>query len=205
MKQEVAERRLQSALDEQTRLTVRYHDAVGTSGELAAFSRLEGATTAVTNCDRALKAWRLESSDLFSFVLLSGLDCPRVARGEVKKRIRGLVDPDVIEDVILLVSEVVTNAVKHGVASETASVRIAGEVSELILRIEVVNAGEAFEVHIGGLENRDPGGRGLFLVDELSHAWGVDHDQGLSTVWFEIDRDSTKAALGGLAAFPTTS
>jgi anti-sigma regulatory factor (Ser/Thr protein kinase) len=195
---------LQSALDQQTRLTARYRDALGTSGEFAAFSRLESATTAVTNCDRALKAWRLRSTDLFSFVILSGLDCPRVARTEVKKRIRGLVDAAVSDDVILLVSEVVTNAVKHGIASETATVRLAGEVSDLSIRIEVVNAGESFDPRIGGPENREPGGRGLFLVDQLSQAWGVGHADGLSTVWFEIDRDSTRAALHGLVAVPTT-
>jgi anti-sigma regulatory factor (Ser/Thr protein kinase) len=193
----VAERRLGSALAEQSRLTARYQDAVGTSGEFAAYARLELATLAVTNCDRALKALRRDANEQFSFVLVCGLDCPRTARAEVGRRIRGLVDPDVVEDVALLVSEVVTNAVKHGVTSGSATVALTGEVSERSLHVQVVNTGSAFEVPADGPENRDPGGRGLYLVDQLAHMWGVRHEDGQTTVWFELDREATPVVAVG--------
>jgi hypothetical protein len=80
--------------------------------------------------------------------------------------------------------------VKHGAASDIATVAIAGEISELTVRIEVVNAGDPFEARPGGVENREPGGRGLFLVDRLSRAWGTDCDEGHTTVWFEMSRDA---------------
>jgi anti-sigma regulatory factor (Ser/Thr protein kinase) len=199
VKLDVAERRLQSAIAEQTRLTARYDDAVGTSAEFAAYSRLEGATRAVTNCDRALRASRTESTNWFSFVIVSGLDGPRAARAEVRKQISGLVDAEVIDDAMLLVSEVVTNAVKHGVPSDLATVQVAGEISEQTVRVEVVNAGGPFDPESASTDSREPGGRGLLLVDSLSNAWGTDYGDGHTTVWFEMTRE-TVPVLSALLA-----
>jgi hypothetical protein len=38
-------------------------------------------------------------------------------------------------------------------------------------------------------EPRGPGGWGLFLTERLADRWGVDHEEGWTTVWLEVDLD----------------
>ena len=41
---------------------------------------------------------------------------------------------------------------------------------------------------VSALTNLEPGGYGLRLVDALAHRWGVDHPNGATRVWFELER-----------------
>ena len=52
MHEDVAADRLRAPLANQERQTARYQQAVGTSGEISAFARLQAANLAVANCDR---------------------------------------------------------------------------------------------------------------------------------------------------------
>jgi anti-sigma regulatory factor (Ser/Thr protein kinase) len=86
--------------------------------------------------------------------------------------------------VVLLASELVSNAVKH---ANAALIEIRCEVVPQSVRIEVVDAGPGFDA-IPSVRNPDAvGGWGLHLVDELSTRWGVVDATG-ARVWFEIDR-----------------
>lgn len=92
---------------------------------------------------------------------------------------------DVLDDASLLISELVTNAVCHGSPP-------------ILLTIECVGGGLNVRVRDGGsavpqrgyASSSDEGGRGLALVDELSHTWGVDpvdDEHGIGqAVWFEL-------------------
>ena len=84
----------------------------------------------------------------------------------------------------LLVSELVTNAVRHADGSEPVEVHAHwdGEV-----RIEVSDHGRGFspKPRFGRLD--EPGGFGLFLVGRLADHWGVETDGG-TTVWFVLQR-----------------
>ncbi|MEV7011353.1 ATP-binding protein [Streptosporangium sp. NPDC051022] len=96
-----------------------------------------------------------------------------------------------VEDAVLLVSEVVTNAVVH-----TSSGRPGGVVTVEITHqgpdsvcIEVIDDGSPSVPKPRHPDEGDltPGGRGLWLVDAIATKWGVRPvEQGRVAVWMEI-------------------
>jgi anti-sigma regulatory factor (Ser/Thr protein kinase) len=84
------------------------------------------------------------------------------------------------DDAVLMVSELVTNAVVHGIG--TISLRI--DINENALRVEVSDEGNAAIAPSPTLGAH--GGWGLRVVDELADDWGV--RVGSTKVWFRIDR-----------------
>jgi anti-sigma regulatory factor (Ser/Thr protein kinase) len=95
------------------------------------------------------------------------------------------VEPVVMEDVRLLVSELVTNSVRHA-APESDHVQLYVTLDDETLHVQVADSGEGFEPRPRDGENTKPGGWGLFLVEKLSDRWGVARNH-LTRVWFEID------------------
>ena len=106
------------------------------------------------------------------------------ARTEVCDAMQSDLDDDNLETVRLLVSEVVTNAVRHGCGGGPVML-VAHWDSEV--RVEVCDRGTGFTPHprTGGLD--EPGGFGLYLVGRLADRWGVETDEG-TTVWFVLRR-----------------
>jgi anti-sigma regulatory factor (Ser/Thr protein kinase) len=98
-----------------------------------------------------------------------------------------LVGESVLEDVRLLVSEVVTNSLRHSGMGPDDHVAMRVEASAEVLRVEVADPGPGFPTHAPikpGPERT--GGRGLWLVDLIASRWGVRRGDG-TCVWFEID------------------
>ena len=95
------------------------------------------------------------------------------------------IDPTVRPDVMLLVSELVTNSVKYGSEGEAVRLQIEAPAPKKV-RVEVVNQGASFEPKARDKPVTDVGGWGLHLVEELTDRWGV--HEGSTHVWFEIDR-----------------
>ena len=128
-----------------------------------------------------------DPSASFAFTIVSGRDAPQEARDAAAGHARGWVDGSAPFDVQLLVSEVVTNAVKHGAPSAVAPICVEGTVAGRCVGIAVTNAGPPFE-HLASMPlPAEPGGRGLALVDALADRWGACHEGGRTTVWFELD------------------
>lgn len=97
------------------------------------------------------------------------------------------------DNALLLVSELVTNAVLHARSRLDLVVRLAND----RLRVEVHDESRAqptrkhYSAHAGT-------GRGLMLVDQLAAEWGVDHIDGNGkNVWFELDRQGSHGDLVG--------
>jgi anti-sigma regulatory factor (Ser/Thr protein kinase) len=107
------------------------------------------------------------------------------ARRELS-RLRTDLDPPLLESARLLITELVTNSVRHAQAP-TIHLEIAVSPSEIC--VEVANPGGGFEARPSGPEDSDTSW-GLFLVDRLSDDWGVSQDNGsdYQRVWFQLAR-----------------
>src|SRR5438270_11780207 len=90
------------------------------------------------------------------------------------------------EDVALLVSEVVTNAVEH--AGGEASLELELSLSQGWLRVSLAD-GSSIRPQIRELDPTDPRprGRGMRLVERIAHRWGCEDHHGGKRVWFELD------------------
>jgi len=91
-----------------------------------------------------------------------------------------------LADVLLLVSELVTNAVRHGgtEASNEIVVRVA---LGGCVRVEVVDSGPTFVASPRSEYDSAPSGWGLYLLDSVAREWGIDPDVNGKKVWFELD------------------
>lgn len=112
-------------------------------------------------------------------------DAAARARSELS-RLRSMLDDPVVENIRLLVTELVTNSVRHAQAS---IIELMVVVSRTRVHVEVANPGGGFEPRPSGPEDADAGW-GLFLVDRLSDDWGVTQGSGAGyqRVWFEMAR-----------------
>jgi anti-sigma regulatory factor (Ser/Thr protein kinase) len=120
------------------------------------------------------------------FELGGGLEAAGRARRALDS-LTGQIDPTVHEDVRLLITELVTNSVRHAGVDSSDTLRLTVSVSREMLRAEVYDGGAAFEP-VAVPPNEAAGqGWGLVLVDRIADRWGVEGDKG-KVVWFEIDR-----------------
>ena len=97
---------------------------------------------------------------------------------EVDNETRGVVE--------LLVSELVTNAVRHGASDVHESILLRAEWDDDAVRVEVCDEGPGFEAKPDERGMLEPGGNGLLLIDSLASRWGVERGQP-TCVWFETE------------------
>jgi anti-sigma regulatory factor (Ser/Thr protein kinase) len=97
--------------------------------------------------------------------------------------------PDALGQLRLVVSELVTNAVRHGDPTDAGAVELAVGVDAERARVEVIDGGHGFAPTGGPEDNAEPGGWGLVVVDQLADRWGIEVN-GKTLVWLEFDRPS---------------
>jgi serine phosphatase RsbU (regulator of sigma subunit)/anti-sigma regulatory factor (Ser/Thr protein kinase) len=108
----------------------------------------------------------------------------RDALAPLRERLEG----EQLETVRLLVTELITNSVKHGGLEVDEPVRVTVALTPEAVRVEVADGGSGFVPPPPPENPADSrSGWGLYLVDRLADRWGVDTVDGTS-VWFEIDR-----------------
>ena len=122
--------------------------------------------------------------DGFRLQLSGGAMAAGRARRELA-RLRADLDPPLLESVRLLVTELVTNSVRHAGAD---AMELAVEVGSKRVRVEIANPGSGFEPGVRDAGVDSDAGWGLFLVERLSDAWGVVEEDGSQRVWFEVQR-----------------
>jgi anti-sigma regulatory factor (Ser/Thr protein kinase) len=113
---------------------------------------------------------------------------PAIARSAVGEQLLAMgIDGSFAQTVVLLVSEVVSNAVRHSGGPADATITLEATITKPAVRVAVTDAGEGFTPR-----PRDPDrlgeGYGLYLVEKAARSWGVEHDGG-TTVWFELARE----------------
>ena len=107
-----------------------------------------------------------------------------LARELVRRHAAKRLSPGAMEDAVLLVSEVVTNALLHGSPPVTLALYPVDDAGRL--RVSVSDRQLADPV----VQPREPlaaGGRGMAVVAQVATRWGVDHlSDGTKRVWFEV-------------------
>jgi len=86
----------------------------------------------------------------------------------------------------LAVTEVVSNAVRHG-GGEAEPIRLAVTPKDGYMCVQVTDAGPGLVPKPGALEADADGGFGLFIVEQLTRRWGVTREDNRTRVWFELD------------------
>jgi anti-sigma regulatory factor (Ser/Thr protein kinase) len=107
----------------------------------------------------------------------------RTARRMVE-RFAQVLEPDLLHETRLLVSELVTNCVRHGRAGDADQIVLRAQVRSGVLSVEVADRGPGFAPRPPERDLEDPSGWGLFLVDRLADRWGVATGEE-TRVWFE--------------------
>ncbi|MGI8678713.1 MAG: ATP-binding protein [Jatrophihabitans sp.] len=121
----------------------------------------------------------------FRIELASNPDSAGVARRFVAEHADSL-PADLVEDAALLVSELVTNAVRYGRPAITLRVRL----QPPLIGVEVHDEGEMLPAAVPDrVLPTARSGRGLVIVDQVSSAWGVTptHAPPGKTVWFRLE------------------
>ena len=88
-------------------------------------------------------------------------------------------------DLELVVSEIVTNALRHGL--QGGSILVAATPKETFLCVQVTDDGPGLVPRPGAMASDEHGGFGLFLVERLTRRWGVTRENEQTRVWFEFD------------------
>lgn len=110
-----------------------------------------------------------------------GPEAPALARRALDE-LSGDLDPALLPDMKLLVSELISNSVKYG---GDGPVRLEVTSSPERVRAEIVDQGTGFAPMVRDGDLHKVGGWGLHLVEQLTDDWGI--YEGSTHVWFEID------------------
>ena len=111
---------------------------------------------------------------------------PMRARRIVADFVREHMGRDADTEFLVMVSEVVANAVRYGEPEEDGRIGLRLEAEGRTLRTVVTDAGPEFTFDRTAFDPTELGHLGLSLVDELAARWGLSLD-GKKAVWFEID------------------
>jgi anti-sigma regulatory factor (Ser/Thr protein kinase) len=126
------------------------------------------------------------AGDGFGFLLNGG----HQAGGEARRAVvagDGKLPTAARADVLLLLTELVTNAVRHGGVGPEQSLRVVVRQWPRRVRVEVSDPGTRFTQLRQQSARDESGGWGLFLVERIADNWGIERAAAGTCVWFEIE------------------
>lgn len=92
------------------------------------------------------------------------------------------------EDAILVLSELVSNAVRHAAPLPSGEITVRWTVDADVLHIEITDGGAATRPQASVAALSSLGGRGLDIVRTVSKTWGITEGDDCVTVWAEVPR-----------------
>ena len=98
----------------------------------------------------------------------------------------GALPGSVRDDVVLLVTELVSNAVRHAGAGPERPLQVQLLHRPRCVVVAVADEGPGFTWDPNASAGSESGGWGLFLVDQIADRWGVERTTSGSCVWAEI-------------------
>ncbi len=124
---------------------------------------------------------RHSAADSFDHTLLPQPSSVAAARGLVRDLLTVAGRNDLLDDALLVVSEVVTNALIHA----GSPIRVRGRLQADVIRVQVSDASPHSPAR-RDYASTSGTGRGLALMTEIVNDWGVAKDEIGKTVWFEL-------------------
>jgi phosphoserine phosphatase RsbU/P len=162
----------------------------------------------VTYPERAARRLRLPADDR----------SPAAARAAVRAVLAEAGLSELLDETLLLTTELATNGVVH--AGTDINLTVAADSIGVRVTVTDYRSGGIDPLEAAMPEVTAEGGRGLLLVDRFASSWGTTHDATGKSIWFRIDRDpdappaprpavddaeSTLPDLGQLAALLTVA
>jgi anti-sigma regulatory factor (Ser/Thr protein kinase) len=129
---------------------------------------------------------------MLNLVLTEEVGAAAAARQALREENGGL-PATVQDDVLLLVSELVSNAVLHAGAGPERPLQVQLLRGPRWLVVTVSDEGPGFTWHPNAERRNESGGWGLFLVDQIADCWGVECTASGARVWFEIAYEEAEA------------
>jgi anti-sigma regulatory factor (Ser/Thr protein kinase) len=111
------------------------------------------------------------------------------APGEARRSLEALrprLDDALVDEAELLVSELVSNCVRHADLDRRDSIELRVRGTGSRLHVDVTDPGSGFDPQDVSPPNSG-GGWGLWLLERMAVRWGVERDE-VTRVWFELER-----------------
>jgi anti-sigma regulatory factor (Ser/Thr protein kinase) len=100
--------------------------------------------------------------------------------------VRERLDPDRLDEFLVMVSETVSNAVRHGKPEDDGKIGFRLELDDPVIRAVVTDGAPSFTHPTQALGTNH---LGLFIVERLAHRWGRSLG-GKKAIWFEVDAEA---------------
>jgi anti-sigma regulatory factor (Ser/Thr protein kinase) len=105
-----------------------------------------------------------------------------------------------ISDTALVLSELLSNALRHATPLPGSCLRVAWQLDADSVRVSVSDGGALTRPELGEPTQSTTGGRGLRIVARLSRRWGTGSDEEGTTVWAEVELPQMTAVAVPAAA-----
>jgi anti-sigma regulatory factor (Ser/Thr protein kinase) len=120
----------------------------------------------------------------------------RLARHAVADQLMAAgVSGAVRDDAVLVLSELVSNAVRHAAPLPSGEITVTWRLQGDVLHVEATDGGATTRPQATEAASSSLGGRGLAIVRVLSRHWGFTEGDGSVTVWAELP--TTRDPAGG--------